>query len=100
MASTALSKAAEGRFQLGDFELQSGTVLPDAFLGYATHGTLNDTRDNVIVYPTWYTGHHSDTEPYIGPGKALDPERLSMAAENCTDMAVENYTLLDAKRGQ
>lgn len=75
MGSTALSKAAEGRFQLGDFELQSGTVLPDAFLGYATHGTLNDTRDNVIVYPTWYTGHHSDTEPYIGPGKALDPER-------------------------
>ena len=70
-----LSNAAEGRFELGDFELQSGTILPNAFLGYATHGTLNDARDNVIVYPTWYLGHHSGTEPYIGPGKALDPER-------------------------
>ena len=34
-----MSKAVEGRFELGDFELQSGTILPDVFLGYATHGT-------------------------------------------------------------
>ena len=65
----------EGRFDLGDFELQSGHALPDAFLGYATHGTLNEARDNVIVYPTWYTGRHDGVEPYIGPGRALDPER-------------------------
>ncbi len=70
-----MSKTTEGRFELGDFELQSGTVIPNAFLGYATHGTLNEARDNVIIYPTWYTGRHSDAEPYIGPNKALDPER-------------------------
>jgi len=69
-----VNKPVEGRFGLGDFELQSGTILPDAFLGYATHGTLNDSRDNVIVYPTWYTGNHNGAEPYIGPGKALDPD--------------------------
>jgi homoserine O-acetyltransferase len=63
------------RFQLGDFELQSGKVLPDAHLSYAAHGTLNDARDNVIVFPTWYTGKHQAAEPYIGPGKALDPDR-------------------------
>ena len=70
-----MGESKEDRFELGDFKLQSGTVIPDAFLGYATHGSLNDARDNVIVYPTWYTGRHSDAEPYIGPGKALDPER-------------------------
>jgi len=70
-----MSKTTEGRFELGDFELQSGAVIPNAFLGYATHGTLNEARDNVIIYPTWYTGRHSDAEPYIGPNKALDPER-------------------------
>lgn len=70
-----MGEGLEGRFELGDFKLQSGAVIPDAFLGYATHGTLNDTRDNVIVYPTWYTGRHAGAEPYIGPGKALDPER-------------------------
>jgi homoserine O-acetyltransferase/O-succinyltransferase len=66
---------SEGRFELGDFALQSGRVLPNAFLGYATHGTLNAARNNVIVYPTWYLGRHRDAEPYIGPGKALDPQR-------------------------
>ncbi len=63
----------EGVFQLGDFELQSGVTLTDAFLSYATHGELNSAGTNVIVFPTWYTGRHQDAEPYIGPGKALDP---------------------------
>jgi len=66
---------SEGRFELGDFKLQSGSVLPDAFLGYSTHGSLNEARDNVIVYPTWYTSRHQNAEPYIGSGKSLDPER-------------------------
>ena len=70
-----MSKCIEGRFELGDFTLQSGTVIPDAFMGFATHGSLNDTRDNVIVYPTWYLGQHVGAEPYIGSGKALDPDR-------------------------
>jgi len=65
----------EDTFSLGSFELQSGTVLPDAVLSYATHGTLNDARNNVIVYPTWWSGRHGDAEPYIGAGKALDPAR-------------------------
>jgi len=65
----------EGRFELGDFELLSGEILPSAHLGFATYGTLNAARDNVIVYPTWYTGRHSENAPFIGPGKALDPER-------------------------
>ena len=69
-----MSNAVEGRFELGDFKLQSGTVLPDAFLGYTTHGTLNASRNNAIVYPTWYLGNHHGAEPYIGKGKALDPD--------------------------
>ena len=70
-----MSERVEGRFNLGDFELQSGQVIPDAFMGYATHGSLNEKRDNVIVFPTWYTGRHDGVEPYVGSGKALDPER-------------------------
>jgi homoserine O-acetyltransferase len=65
----------EGRFELGDFELQSGAVLPDAHMGYAAHGALNGARDNVIVYPTWYSGRHQANASYIGKGKALDPDR-------------------------
>jgi len=65
----------EGRSELGDVELQSGTMLPDAHLGFAAYGELNDARDNVIVYPTWYTGTHHNNAPFIGAGKALDPAK-------------------------
>ncbi len=32
----------EGRYQLGDFLLQSSGVVPDATLSYSAHGELND----------------------------------------------------------
>ncbi len=62
-------------YKLGDFELQSGYTLPDAKLSYETHGELNQARDNVIVYPTWYGGRHPENAAFIGEGKALDPTK-------------------------
>ena len=59
-------------FPLGDFELDSGVTLPDAQLAYTTYGTLNEARDNAIVWPTWFTGTHEDHEWMIGDGEALD----------------------------
>ena len=66
---------ATGRFELGDFVLQSGAVLKSAYISYETHGELNADRSNAIVYPTWYTGLHEDNRGAIKSGKALDPER-------------------------
>ena len=68
-----MSQMTEGQYELGDFALQNGQVLRDAFIGYATYGDLNEAADNVIVFPTWYTGTHHGVDPYIGEGKALDP---------------------------
>ena len=61
-------------FELGDFVLESGAVLPRARLLYKTHGTLNAARDNAILYPHMYSGTPSSLESSIGPGRALDPE--------------------------
>jgi homoserine O-acetyltransferase len=69
-------------FDLGDFELMSGDVLPAAQLAYKTHGTLNEARDNVVVFPTWYAGRHTDNEVLIGPGQALDPDRYFIVVAN------------------
>jgi homoserine O-acetyltransferase len=63
----------EGAFNLGDLRLHSGVVLPNAKIGYKTHGQLNADKTNVILYPTPYPAHHGDIEWLIGPGKALDP---------------------------
>lgn len=64
----------EGTFPLGDLDLESGTALHGTFIGYKTHGRLNATRTNAIVYPTQFAAQHSDVEWLIGPGKALDTE--------------------------
>jgi len=69
-------------FDLGDFPLRSGAVLRAATLVYATHGTPNDARDNVIVFPTAYGGTHDDNVYLIGAGKALDPERYFIVCPN------------------
>ena len=60
-------------FELGDFPLQKGGgVLPDAKLGYATLGELNETKDNVVVCPTWFTATPSNTAMLLtGPDRAL-----------------------------
>jgi homoserine O-acetyltransferase len=68
-------QSKEGVFMLGDYKLQSGKVLKNAFLSYETHGTLNSDKSNVILYPTWYTGRHMDNRAAIGRGRALDPTK-------------------------
>ena len=60
-------------FELGDVQLRLGATLRDAKLAYKTYGTLDQDKNNAIVYPTWYSGQHYDNEWLVGPGMALDP---------------------------
>ncbi|MGE8205391.1 alpha/beta fold hydrolase [Heyndrickxia sp. NPDC080065] len=69
-------------YSLGDVVLQSGQKMPQAFLAYKTYGTLNSAKSNVIVYPTWFAGQHTDNEWLIGPGKALDPDKYFIIVPN------------------
>ncbi|MDT5239685.1 MAG: homoserine O-acetyltransferase/O-succinyltransferase, partial [Mycobacterium sp.] len=69
-------------FDLGDFTLQSGFTLRDATLAYKTYGTLNAEKTNVIVYPTWYSGWHTDNEWLIGTEKALNPDEWFIIIPN------------------
>lgn len=74
-----------GDYQVALFEhveLQSGRTLPHVELAYATYGELSAARDNVIVYPTWYSGQHYDNEWLIGSGMALDPGRWFILVPN------------------
>jgi homoserine O-acetyltransferase len=62
-------------FSLGDFHLESGVVLPNAKVAYATFGTLNADRSNVVLLPSWYNSDHHGYDFLIGAGKALDPSK-------------------------
>lgn len=69
-------------FELGDLELQSGEVLRGARLAFATRGSLNEARDNVVLFPTYYTGRHADNLKLVAPGRALDPARWFVVVPN------------------
>ena len=69
-------------YDLGDVRLQRGATLRDCKLAYKTFGTLNAAKDNVIVYPTWYSGQHYDNEWLIGEGRALDPNKYFIIIPN------------------
>lgn len=43
-------------YNLGDFDLQRGRKLPDAFIAYQT---LGDPSLPAVVYPTWFSGRMS-----------------------------------------
>ena len=49
---------------------------------YKTFGTLSPQRDNVIVYPTSYSAHHTDIEWLVSPEHCLDPSRYFIVIPN------------------
>ncbi|KAI4745355.1 homoserine O-acetyltransferase [Aureobasidium sp. EXF-12298] len=57
-------------YDLGDFTLQSGEIIPSAKIAYKTFG---DPSSPAIIYPTWYSGLISDNEWLIGSTKTLNP---------------------------
>src|SRR3984957_12420277 len=69
-------------FELGDVVLQCKQTLRGAKLAYKTYGTLNAAKDNVIVYPTWYSGQHYENEWLISEKLALDPRKYFIIVPN------------------
>lgn len=68
---------------IGDLPLEEGDTLRGCQLAYATLGTLNAAKDNAVLVPTWYTGNHSVMrDAYVGPGRALDPEKYFIVIVN------------------
>ncbi|KAF5365944.1 hypothetical protein D9758_006704 [Tetrapyrgos nigripes] len=60
------------------FTLECGAELRDVPVAYKTWGTLNETRDNVMVICHAFTGSADVPDwwgPLMGPGKAFDPRR-------------------------
>jgi homoserine O-acetyltransferase/O-succinyltransferase len=96
------SAIAQTLFTVDDFELESGIHLRPAQVAYKTWGSLNDTKDNVMIICHAFTGS-ADVEdwsvqlslsrydlpheiirwgPLMGPGKAFDPTRYFIFCAN------------------
>jgi homoserine O-acetyltransferase len=57
-------------YDLGDFKLESGETIPNAYIAYKTFG---DASNPAIIYPSWFSGLIADNEWLIGDDKALNP---------------------------
>ncbi|MDA3877839.1 MAG: alpha/beta fold hydrolase, partial [Halothiobacillus sp.] len=78
-------------FELGDFALQKGAVLPDAKLGYLTLGKLSEAKDNAIVCPTWFTAKPLDVaQAMTGQDRTLDPTKYFIIIPNHFGAAVSS----------
>jgi homoserine O-acetyltransferase len=74
-ATVAPVAPVEHAFVIRNFKTESGVVLPQARIVYATYGKLNAAADNAILLPSHYMATFSGYDWLIGPGKALDPEK-------------------------
>ncbi|MBN9206982.1 hypothetical protein C1M51_13680 [Methylibium sp. Pch-M] len=70
-------------FDIGDLVLEEGGTIRNCRIAYATFGTLSAAKDNAILVPTWFSGTSKIMEQaYIGPGRALDPEKYFIVVAN------------------
>ena len=75
-------RTSEGVFECGELALQRGGTLKGARIVYKTFGTLSPKRDNVILYPTSYSAHHTDIEWLVKVEHCLDPSRYFIVIPN------------------
>uniref|UniRef100_A0A7S3V5A9 AB hydrolase-1 domain-containing protein n=1 Tax=Chaetoceros debilis TaxID=122233 RepID=A0A7S3V5A9_9STRA len=67
------------------FKLENGQELPHAQIRYMTYGTLNESRDNVLVVCHALTGNaslHSWWGDLLGPGLAFDTDKYFVVCCN------------------
>lgn len=69
-------------YELNNFELQCGIVMPKLELAYRVYGQLNFAKDNVVLFPTYYTGSDLDNARIIGGGHALNPRDYFIVVPN------------------
>ena len=118
----ALDAPESKLFTARDFRLESGVVLPELTLAYETYGTLAPDGRNAVLHTHGYTGSHHAAGRYgatgaakghkagdvgswdklIGPGKAIDTDKLFVVASNMlgSSYGSTNPATIDPKTGK
>lgn len=62
--------------ELSGLQLQNGQSVSSCKLAFRTYGTLNVSKSNAVLFPTWFTGRSEQLDAFIAPDKLLDPARF------------------------
>jgi homoserine O-acetyltransferase len=65
---------------IGTFKLSSGDVIKDCKIGYRIFGKINDTKSNIIIYPTWFGGTSAEIGSLVGKHKFIDTTKYCIIA--------------------
>ena len=76
----APDRSVHGLFALPSFTFESGVMVRNVRVSYATYGRLNPQRNNAILLPSAYMDGHHGYDFLIGPGLALDTSRYFLVA--------------------
>lgn len=99
IAGTARAEGSVGivetrKFTTTNFKLQSGAVLPEMTIAYETYGKLAPDGRNAVLLTHGYTSSHhmagrttangaeGSWDGLVGPGKAIDTDRLFVVSSN------------------
>ena len=87
-------KTKRDTFTIKNFKLESGTVMPEVTIAYETYGTLAPDGRNAVLLTHGYTsgqhmagrsganGAEGSWDGLVGPGKAIDTDRLFVVSSN------------------
>jgi homoserine O-acetyltransferase len=87
-------KTKRSTFTIKNFKLESGTVMPEVTIAYETYGTLAPDGRNAVLLTHGYTsgqhmagrsganGAEGSWDGLVGPGKAIDTDRLYVVSSN------------------
>ncbi len=65
---------------LGEFKLEGGGSIDNLRMSYVTHGTLNKSKDNAVLFMHGFAANHHLVDHLIGPGKAFDTDKFFVIA--------------------
>ncbi|MDD5765872.1 MAG: alpha/beta fold hydrolase [Candidatus Marinimicrobia bacterium] len=80
LATRLFGQSVQQFANLGDFQLENGSVIYDCKIGYRTFGKLNSEKSNAIIYPTWFGGTSADIANLLGPGKLVNTDKFYVIA--------------------
>lgn len=81
---------------LGTCALVNGQQIEQCRLGYRTWGTLNASRSNAILIPTWFSGTSGQLASFVGANRMLDPAKYYIIAVDALGDGVSSSPLNSA----
>lgn len=78
--TTIYASSGQKYSQIGNLKLVSGECINDCKIGYRTFGKLSAAKDNIVIFPTWFSGTSEHIETLIKKSLIIDTTKYFVIA--------------------